>query len=97
MDLGTAVTILDIHNQWRRDETGKMPMVEPNVLGQAIDIVVKWHKEQKEQQVNGFELLGALLRAQREIISDPRRFNGVSIEDIKLIFVERGISYDDPF
>lgn len=47
--------------------------------------------------VSGSALLTDLLKAQQEIISNPLRFNGVAIEDIKRIFADYGIKYDSPF
>jgi hypothetical protein len=47
--------------------------------------------------VNGSALLKDVLNSQQEIISSPIRFNGVSNEDIKRIFAEHGIKYEQPF
>ena len=47
--------------------------------------------------VSGSALLADLLKAQKEIISDPRRFTGVAIEDIKRIFANYGIEYQSTF
>lgn len=48
-------------------------------------------------RVSGSALLTDLLKAQQEIISNPRRFNGVAIDDIKRIFADYGIEYKPPF
>ena len=47
--------------------------------------------------VNGSALMKELLNSQQEIISSPIRFNGVSNEDIKRIFAEYGIKYEQLF
>ncbi len=43
MDLKQAIKILEAHNRWRRGEDVE-PMVEPNDIGIAIDIVVEYVK-----------------------------------------------------
>jgi len=43
------------------------------------------------------ELLNELINNQKEIISSPIRFNGVSIEKIKQIFEKNGMKYESPF
>lgn len=50
-----------------------------------------------KHDVNGSALLSSLLNRQREIISSPLRFNGVSNEDIIKTFAEHGIKYEQPF
>ena len=44
MDLKSAIDILSIHNDWRRDNTGELPQVQPKILGEAIDFVVSEFK-----------------------------------------------------
>lgn len=47
--------------------------------------------------VSGSALLTNLLNKQREIISDPRRFNGIDVDDVKQTFAKYGVDYKDPF
>ena len=58
MDLKSAIDILSIHNDWRRDDTGELPQVHPKILGEAIDFVVSEFKNLHLQNVsNRRELL----------------------------------------
>jgi hypothetical protein len=50
-----------------------------------------------EMLTNGELLLKDLLQKHQEIISDPKRFNGVSINDIINVFEKFGIKYKIPF
>lgn len=50
-----------------------------------------------KKNINGEDLLFELMANQEEIISDPRRFNGVRIDTIKNIFLKHGIIYKEPF
>lgn len=50
-----------------------------------------------KKNINGEDLLFELMANQEEIISDPRRFNGVRIDTIKNIFSKHGIFYKEPF
>jgi hypothetical protein len=51
--------------------------------------------ERKENQFKS--LLGELLSKQREVISSPIRFNGVSVSDIEEVFKSYGISIEIKF
>lgn len=53
--------------------------------------------ETPKNLINGDDLLFELLNNQEEIISNPRRFNGVHIDTIKNIFNKHGIIYKQPF
>lgn len=43
MTLKEAISILDLHNRWRRGDDTE-PMVHPTLLGEAIDFVVQHYK-----------------------------------------------------
>ena len=43
MELKQAIKILEAHNRWRRGEDVE-PMVEPTEIGDAIDVVVEYVK-----------------------------------------------------
>ena len=43
MDMQDAIMLLEHHNKWRRG--ADIPMVNPTVLGEAIDAVVKEYKK----------------------------------------------------
>ena len=51
--------------------------------------------EEKESKLES--IFNDLLNEQEEIISSPKRFNGVSIEKIKQIFAKYGVKYKQPF
>lgn len=55
MDLKSAIDILSIHNDWRRDNTGDMPHVQPKILGEAIDLVVREFKNSNFQRISTWE------------------------------------------
>ena len=40
MKLTEAIKTLEEHNKWRRDNTGELTMVNPTLLGKAIDAVL---------------------------------------------------------
>lgn len=79
--------------------------IEPMWLTLDVSQIVWLMKEYHRQQlkilnipvVNGSALLSSLLNKQREIISSPIRFNGVSNDDIIKVFSEHGIKYEQPF
>jgi len=48
MDLKKAIDILELHNKWRRDNTGEVPFIEPKLIGEAIDLVVDEYKSGDE-------------------------------------------------
>jgi len=48
-------------------------------------------------KLKGHDILNDLISEQQEIISNPIRFNGVSIEKIKQVFEKYGINYELPF
>ncbi len=50
-----------------------------------------------EDWIDGNKLLTDLLICEQEIISSPLRFNGVSVDNIKIIFEKHGIKYKQPF
>lgn len=70
---------------------------------------VQWLEEQlvsgvdKDQSncnitlVSGSALLTELLNKQKEIVSNPIRFNGVAVDDIKEMFARYGIDFKEPF
>lgn len=35
-----ALSILDFHQRWRRDDDGEAAMQDPKVIGQAIDVIL---------------------------------------------------------
>lgn len=39
MKIEEAIEILERHNEWRRG--AEIPMVQPSILGEAIDVVIK--------------------------------------------------------
>lgn len=43
MDIQDAIMLLEHHNKWRSG--ADIPMVNPTVLGEAIDVVVKEYKK----------------------------------------------------
>jgi hypothetical protein len=43
MEIQDAIRLLEHHNKWRRG--ADIPMVNPTVLGKAIDVVVKEYKK----------------------------------------------------
>ena len=45
MTIEEAIGILEYHNKWRRSESDFFHMVEPKILGEAIDKVVSYFKE----------------------------------------------------
>lgn len=47
--------------------------------------------------VSGSALLTDLLNKQKEIVSSPIRFNGISTETLKEQFARYGINYKEPF
>lgn len=53
MDLKSAIDLLSIHNDWRRDDTGELPQVQSKILGEAIDFVVSEFKNLHLQNVSG--------------------------------------------
>jgi len=53
MDLKKAIDILELHNKWRRDNTGEVPFIEPKVIGEAIDLVVDEYKSNALNQNDG--------------------------------------------
>lgn len=61
------------------------------------DVKVEIEKLVEDIKLTKESILKDLLKAEREIISSPIRFNGVSMEDIKRIFAEHGIKYEHPF
>lgn len=44
MKVHEAITILEHHNEWRRDNNNKEKSTEPYILGKAIDTVVEHYK-----------------------------------------------------
>ena len=44
MNIEKAIKILELHNEWRRDNSGKLEMENPKILGEAIDLVVSEFK-----------------------------------------------------
>lgn len=49
MTLIEAIQILETHNKWRRG--AEIPMEEPKKIGIAIDFVIEFCKNQKEQPI----------------------------------------------
>ena len=43
MDVQEALRLLEHHNKWRRG--ADIPMLQPNVLGEVIDTIVKEFKK----------------------------------------------------
>lgn len=43
MDINDAINLLEHHNKWRKG--ADIPMVLPSALGEAIDTVVKYFRE----------------------------------------------------
>lgn len=43
MDVQEALRLLEHHNKWRRG--ADIPMLNPSVLGEVIDTIVKKYKE----------------------------------------------------
>jgi hypothetical protein len=43
MEVQEALKLLEHHNKWRRG--ADIPMLNPTVLGEAIDLIVKTFKE----------------------------------------------------
>lgn len=39
MKIEEAIEILERHNEWRRG--AEIPMAQPSILGEAIDVVIK--------------------------------------------------------
>lgn len=42
MTIEEATQILKHHNKWRRDETGKLKLANPKLIGEAIDTVIQF-------------------------------------------------------
>ena len=45
MTYAEAISILKAHNEWRRDNEGKYTMLDPKLIGEAIDVVVKHYED----------------------------------------------------
>ena len=45
MELEQAIKILSYHSRWRRDNENKYELISPNVIGEAIDVVVEYHEK----------------------------------------------------
>ena len=43
MDVQEALRLLEQHNRWRRG--ADIPMIQPKVLGEVIDVIVKEYKK----------------------------------------------------
>ena len=52
-DIEKAVTLLTIHNKWRRG--AEIPMVDPKELGIAIDTVLEVLRQSKENNPDSFD------------------------------------------
>jgi hypothetical protein len=50
MAIEQAVEILRIHNEWRRGAEDVEPYA-PSVIGEAIDVVVRWHSVESDEVV----------------------------------------------
>jgi hypothetical protein len=48
LSLDEALIILEKHNLWRRDNEGEME--NPKRIGEAFDVIIKWHKAKKKRK-----------------------------------------------
>jgi len=46
MDIGKAIDLLEHHNKWRKG--ADIPMIDPSVLSEVIDTIVKHYKRHEE-------------------------------------------------
>lgn len=51
-----AIELLELHNKWRRDETGIYKMQSSTEIGIAIDVLIKkikdYEKDKRQSQTN---------------------------------------------
>lgn len=66
-------------------------------VGCYISFLTDLNRALNIELVSKREILYELLTEQKEIISSPIRFNGVSIEKLKQIFEKNGVKYEIPF
>ena len=50
MNIEKVIETLQYHNDWRREKDGNLKMLDPVVIGQAIDEAILILKEYKETQ-----------------------------------------------
>ena len=88
MKIEEAIEILERHNEWRRG--ADIPMAQPSILGEAIDIVIKSYKE----MINGYgwaALLGKnILKHQFEVYTPLRKYV-VEVPNITMEFDKAGV------